>query len=106
MVIDFNIKGIIVPPSNINGELVERVSTYTYLGVKIASRIIGVDQVSVAQSHNDLSLKKIDQILNDSTHPLDLTFIRSSRSESCRVKLGPQDTSLLCLQQLDCTTLD
>ena len=42
--------------------------------VKIASRIIGVDQISVAQLHNDLSLKKIDQILNDSTHPLHLTF--------------------------------
>ena len=42
--------------------------------VKIASRIIGVDQVS------DLSLKKIDQILYDSTHPLHLTFLRSSRS--------------------------
>ena len=134
MVLDFNKKGIIVPPFNISGEVVERVSTYTYLGVeinnkltfkecgqnktkklqkrmfflrklkqfqidsclfqifyktllqsvlsfglicafgnmyfqdqkklqrvvKIASRIIGVDQVSVAQLHSDLSLNKID----------------------------------------------
>uniref|UniRef100_A0A671TU97 Reverse transcriptase domain-containing protein n=1 Tax=Sparus aurata TaxID=8175 RepID=A0A671TU97_SPAAU len=154
MVLDFNKKEIIVPPSNISGEVVERVSRYTYLGVeidnkltfkecaqnktkklqkrmfflrklkhfqidscflqmfyksllqsvlsfgiicafgnmyiqdqkklqrvvKIASRIIGVDQVSVAQLHNDLSLNKIDQILNDSTHPLHLSFLRSSRS--------------------------
>ena len=77
--------------------------------VKIASKIIGVDQISVALLHNDLSLKKIDQILNDSTHTLHLMFLSSSRSSgrSCRGKSGPQGTtSLLCLQQLDCTTLD
>lgn len=34
--------------------------------VKIASRIIGGDQVSVAQLYNNLSLKKNNQILNDS----------------------------------------
>ena len=33
-----------------------------------------------AQFHSDLSLKKTDQILNDPTHPLHLTFLRSSRS--------------------------
>ena len=42
--------------------------------IKVASRIIGVDQVSVAQLYNDLSLKKIDQIQNDLTHPLHLIF--------------------------------
>ena len=30
MTIDFDIKGIIVPPSNLNGVVVERVTTYTY----------------------------------------------------------------------------
>lgn len=33
MVINFSKNRMIVPPSNINGELVERVSTYKYLGV-------------------------------------------------------------------------
>ena len=45
--------------------------------VIIASWIIGVDQVSVAQMYNDLSLKKTDQILNDSDRPLHLTSLSS-----------------------------
>uniref|UniRef100_A0A9J7XIF0 Reverse transcriptase domain-containing protein n=1 Tax=Cyprinus carpio carpio TaxID=630221 RepID=A0A9J7XIF0_CYPCA len=154
MVINFSKNRMIVPPSNINGELVERVSTYKYLGVeidskltfnecalnkikkmhqrmyllrklynfrlekhilvmfyksllqsvlsfglicvfgnmhvkdqkklqrmiKMASRIIGIDQVSVAQLYNELISKKTDQILNDPTHPLYHKFIRSNRS--------------------------
>ena len=39
MVVDFNKKVIIVPPSNVNGEVVERVSTYTYLGVEIDNKL-------------------------------------------------------------------
>ena len=39
MVLDFNKKGIIVPPSNVNGEVVERVSTYRYLGVEIDNKL-------------------------------------------------------------------
>jgi len=154
LIIDFSKKGIIVPPSNINGVVVERVTTYTYLGVerdnkltfnecaqnkskklqkrmfflmklnhfridscilqmfykallqsvlsfglicafgnmyikdqnklqrivKTASKIIGVDQVSVAQLYNNLSLKKTEQIINDSTHPLHQNFLKSNRS--------------------------
>ena len=39
MIVDFNKKGIIVPPSNINGVVVERVTTYTYLGVEIDNKL-------------------------------------------------------------------
>ena len=39
LIIDFNKKGIIVPPLNINGVVVERVTTYTYLGVEIDNKL-------------------------------------------------------------------
>ena len=39
MVLDFNKKGTIVPPLNVNGEVVERVATYTYLGVEIDNKL-------------------------------------------------------------------
>lgn len=154
MVINFSKNKITVPSSEINGELVERVATYKYLGVeidskltfnecalkktkkmhqrmyflrklynfrlerhilvmfyksflqsvlsfglicvfgnmhvkdqgklqrmiKMASRIIGIDQVSVAQLYNELILKKTDQILKDPAHPLHYKFMRSNRS--------------------------
>ena len=45
-----------------------------------ACKIIGVDHVSVAQLYNNLSLKKTEQIINDSTHPLHQNFLKSNRS--------------------------
>ena len=48
--------------------------------IKMASKIIGLDQVSAAQLYNELILKKTDQILNDPTHPLHHKFMRSNRS--------------------------
>ena len=58
--------------------------------VQTASKIIGVDRVSVAQLYNDLSLRETEQILNDSTHPLHQKFLRSSKSNGRLVgKLGP-----------------
>ena len=63
-------------------------------------------QVSVAQLYNDLSLKKTEQILNDSTHLLHQKAT-GQMADSCKGKLGPLGTaSILCLQQLDCPTTD
>ncbi len=48
MVIDFSKSKVIVPPSNINGEEIERVTTYKYLGVEIDSQL----------KFNDLAMSK------------------------------------------------
>lgn len=37
---------------------------------KLSSRVIEVDQVSAAQLYHELIIKKMNEILVDSTHPL------------------------------------
>ncbi len=47
--------------------------------IKMASRVIGVDQTSAEDLYNELILRKMDQILTDTTHPLHPKFLRSTR---------------------------